>query len=1006
MIGLTLTGYRLCTYAQQPDSPGIPQLAYHFRKMTQAEGLSSYNVKKIIQDGHGYTWIATQDGLDRFDGKNMIHYHPSADPTRQLLSNDIWSLALDTGHHCLWVLSLTGLNSIDLNSGQVLPNPPALAAIGRQFPKGYFHCLLLSGSRLWIGTQTGMSIYDIDRQVFVPVDPLLPGQEKAVLEGDVDQFWRDESGHIWALIDNYGIVIYSAAGRNLQRHPLAELGMSVAKSSNRFRAVVPLGKERVILSTEAGLLDIHSDIYSFHVQPLVLPGKAANLPRRDILFCASDPDGNLWLSADNALYRVDIATGQAVEIRDTDYANPENWFSGIYCIYFDPLGHLWLGTQKGIAFSTIAASPFTTYFQSSDYIALINHAYYAYPYSDRVLYVCAEDGFYQVNPMDHTIRRMAEGRFFYVTRLKDRRLLISGDGQLYVLQGYRLLKAEKVYPELTSVCTKAIIGLTWSGDSLAVMGSEGKHGIFCWYPKRHNLTVIDDTTRPLALESNIVNAVYPDQRGRIWVLGNTSISIYDPARRTIDTFHIDDPYTHLPASIYFDMTEAEGIYWLALYGTGVIGLDSALHLCRFISSKEGLANTAVYKVFAWQDSLLFVTSNKGLARIRLSDATVANYFQQDGLHGNGFEQGCGYADDQYIYAGGEHGVSRIEPSLIPVDPTPPMLRVGNIRLQTPTAFYDLGDVSASTLTVPSHVIRATLTVSGFNYTDDGRTQLAYSVPELKTQWIPLGTEQTIDLLGLAPGRYTLLVKASNSNGRPAERQLTLAIDWLPKWYQTVWFKLLVFIVLILLFYLFYRYRISQIRQQQVIRQNISSDLHDDIGSILNTIKIFTHLARKGPDADNWLTQIETSLAQAVVAVRDMIWVLDDSQDHAYELLERIRQFAIPLAAAQGIQLEVTASGSIQQPLRKDEKRHLLLVTKESVNNCLKYAQCRHLRIRIDAVGKSISLCVEDDGMGFDPNRITQGNGLRNIRRRAQKICYTATIESMPGAGTRILLTKD
>jgi len=1003
---LSLAGCLCSANAQERSPQDLPQLLYHFHKITQADGLSSYNVKRIVQDAYGYTWIATQDGLNRFDGKNITLYNKSESPPRQLVTNDIWDLVEDTAGHRLWVLSYSGLNCIDLSTGKVLPNPAAIAPGSHAFLGGWLKCLLLCRHRLWIGAanSNGLSVYDPDRQVFDSIDPLPMGSSGGA--PNIDRLWRDEYGRVWVFVANYGIVLYSAAGRILQRHPLTELGLPANTDFDRFRANASLGNGRMALVTNAGLFDVHYDEHGLVMKPLAWPGTPPGLTGKGMYACAIDPNGALWFGADDRFYRLEVDKGRLTEIRDADYMNPENWYSGIFTIFFDRFGHLWLGTQKGLAFSPVSVSPFTTFFQAFDHSTSINHANFVYPYLDSLLYVCAEDGLYKVTVGTDLIRKLAEGRYFYTTRLKDGRFLVSEEHHLYVLQEDRLVSVQDVYPELKAISDVPINSLVWYGDTLAIIGRNDSHGICCWYPQRHELDFIDERTRPLALGSDIVNTVYLEKhRGRVWILSDVTCSIFDPKKRTINTFHLDDTDRHQPVTFYFDMAEAQGLYWLAVYGTGVLGLDSSLHLRKVFSTRQGFANDGVYKVFAWKDSLLFVTSNNGLARIRLANSNVVNYFQKDGLHGNGFEESCGFSDDRYIYAGGERGVSRIDPALIPVDPAPPSLRLGNVRMRTAASVYDIGDLDAASFTVPSDVVQVTFTVFSFDYTDEGRSLLSYSIPELKTQWIPTGTDQTIDLLGLGPGRYTLLVRAVNPSAPWNERHLTLQIDWQPKWYQTLWFKILAGLILVLLFYGFYRYRIGTIREQAQIRQSISSDLHDDIGSILNTIKIFTHLARRGPETDTWLGQIESSLAQAVVALRDMIWVLDDNQDTVYQLLERIRQFALPVTVAHGIRLDIAADGETTQRLLKEEKRNLLLVAKESVNNSIKYAGCTKIGIHIEAGAKSVSMEIEDDGAGFEPQLATGGNGLKNMFRRAARIHYRLHIDSAPGAGTRIVLTK-
>lgn len=980
-------------------------LTCHFRKITQEQGLSSYFVRKIIQDRYAYTWIATQDGLNRFDGNRITIYTKTTERSRRLVSNDIWDLAEDTASDRLWVLTYSGINAIDLRTGRVLEDLPAASAAFLQLPLGWLKCMVLAKDRLWIGSQDGVSVFNNQTQAFDTIQQIPLQQDRRRPKYDVDLLWRDEYARVWTFISNYGLVLYSAtSGRIEASYTIEQLGLPPGVDFGRFWSVAPLGPGKLALACNTGLYRIAYDRFQLQAAPYPITGHTPF--HNQITACATDAHGRLWLATENSLFRLDAASGALTEIHDADHASPENWFGGIYSIYFDAFDHLWLGTQKGVAFSDIRPSPFVAYFQSADQTAKIDHAYFTLPYYDSLIAVCAADGFYLANTVTNTIHRLSDHIFWYASLLKNGRLLVSSNDTLFILNDHRLVPAEKFYPELASLHNIPLNSLVWCGDSLAVLGSENIHGIFCWRPQRHTLTPIDDQSKPLTIASNIVNALYHDHHGRVWILADAAISIFDPAKNRVDTFHLDDPLNHRPFTFCFDVTEAGGFYWLAMYGTGLVALDDSLHLRSIISTQQGMANIGVYKVFPWQDSLLFVTSNYGLARVRLANHTVVNYFREDGLHSNLFEEACGYADARYIYAGGERGFSRIEPGAIPPDPSPPPLHLGNIRLQTPNTTRDTGDLLLTALTVPSDVIHTTLNISAFSYSDPARTLLSYRVPELKSDWIPLGPDQAIDLIGLNPGKYTVLIRAVNYNDLGGPRQLSLTLDFLPKWYQTLWFKLLILLVTALGFYALYRYRLTQIRQQQLIRQNISSDLHDDIGSILNTIKIFTHLAQRDRSSGNHLSQIETAVAQAVVALRDMIWVLDDSLDTVFELLERIRQFAIPIATAGVIQLDIGADPEIyQRALTKSEKRNLYLMAKECLNNSLKYASCQKIRIHLSIQEALLTMHIEDDGCGFDPAKVRTGNGLRNISRRAAQIRYNVTIVSSPGTGTRITLCK-
>ena len=138
----------------------------------------------------------------------------------------------------------------------------------------------------------------------------------------------------------------------------------------------------------------------------------------------------------------------------------------------------------------------------------------------------------------------------------------------------------------------------------------------------------------------------------------------------------------------------------------------------------------------------------------------------------------------------------------------------------------------------------------------------------------------------------------------------------------------------------------------------------------------------------------------------MIWVLDNSEDTISELMDRIRKFAIPITSASNIRLDYSFRPEDKEVgITKTAKRNLLLIAKEAINNSIKYSRCHAIKIDCKAEKSGLCLHIEDDGIGFDPGRPSFGNGLRNMVARAAQINYHCRIESAPGTGTRIIISK-
>ena len=188
---------------------------------------------------------------------------------------------------------------------------------------------------------------------------------------------------------------------------------------------------------------------------------------------------------------------------------------------------------------------------------------------------------------------------------------------------------------------------------------------------------------------------------------------------------------------------------------------------------------------------------------------------------------------------------------------------------------------------------------------------------------------------------------------------------------------------------------------------MAGDLHDELGSTLNSVKIFTSLALMEKDNKSHLEKIKEATQYAIASVKDIIWVLDDKRDTLDHLLSRISQFAKPLCEAAGISYKQQADENLENyKLGKEEKRNLYMIIKESINNSIKYSDCSLIELLMKNKGGKLNISISDNGKGFDRNEISSGYGLKNILRRSAEIGYHAEINSSPGNGTLIYLEKN
>ena len=194
-----------------------------------------------------------------------------------------------------------------------------------------------------------------------------------------------------------------------------------------------------------------------------------------------------------------------------------------------------------------------------------------------------------------------------------------------------------------------------------------------------------------------------------------------------------------------------------------------------------------------------------------------------------------------------------------------------------------------------------------------------------------------------------------------------------------------------------------LQRELELRSQIASDLHDDMGSSLSSIHIFSELLRKpGNNSEELLNKIESNAKETLEALDDIIWLVKPSNDKFSNLGLHISEYAIPLFESKEIEFSIDFPESISElPLEMETRRNIFLIIKESVNNLIKYSCCTKALIQAEIKGTNICFVVKDNGKGFDPDMLTNRNGLKNIKARANQIHAPITIQSAPGKGTEI-----
>lgn len=215
-----------------------------------------------------------------------------------------------------------------------------------------------------------------------------------------------------------------------------------------------------------------------------------------------------------------------------------------------------------------------------------------------------------------------------------------------------------------------------------------------------------------------------------------------------------------------------------------------------------------------------------------------------------------------------------------------------------------------------------------------------------------------------------------------------------------------FLLLATLSFFIYNYYITRQKLKlQMLRNKIASDLHDDVGSTLSSISIFSEMAKQqSKEVIPLLDTIGESSTKMLDAMADIVWTINPENDQFEKILMRMRNFAYALLGAKNIDYEFDANESIHDlKLSMEVRRNLYLIFKEATNNIAKYADASQAMFSITGNKDQLTMLIRDNGKGFDPEKKTEGNGLKNMRKRAGEIGAQLLINSAPGQGTLIEL---
>ncbi|WP_421943405.1 tetratricopeptide repeat-containing sensor histidine kinase [Pedobacter sp.] len=222
--------------------------------------------------------------------------------------------------------------------------------------------------------------------------------------------------------------------------------------------------------------------------------------------------------------------------------------------------------------------------------------------------------------------------------------------------------------------------------------------------------------------------------------------------------------------------------------------------------------------------------------------------------------------------------------------------------------------------------------------------------------------------------------------------------------------LLVLLVFVIAFIAYRYYSLQRLRLAN-LRTKISQDLHDEVGATLSGIAMYSYITQEQiknnqhEEVNKSLELIKENAGEMTSKLNDIVWAVNPMQDNLYELLERLKDFALQISAVKDINVSFEIPELlVAEKLPMEQRKNIYLICKEAINNTVKYSECTLLKIDVNVVQKNINILIYDNGKGFLNDKSSKGNGLINMESRAKEIGAKISIVSLKCEGTKIQLT--
>ncbi|HNP24981.1 MAG TPA: response regulator [Panacibacter sp.] len=1009
------------------------------RSLTIEDGLPQGFLTGFAQDKQGFMWIATRDGLARYDGRSVKVFQHSEADSNTISMNVIRFLSIDQEDK-LWIQYDNG--AIDIMD----PFTEKLRRLAKEKGFAAFTAPSFANSFSRIVQDSAGYLYRISYDQRFSTSEMRCVDEKLLTKKKI-VFPPGESP--CGLCSDKNNKVFASSLKALY-----VLDGGILKKLSDFSEDLKTGVKDFWRGM-AGIMEVNEQGDILIVTPTALwkfnvekgqwkkTSFATAIPDASEYRLISAPNGDVFLREDNKIYRIN--SDESLTLLWTNELKPGN----IISMTVDRNNILWVGTNTfGARMIDLNVSGFTSYKRVSNF-------------------------FYDVLPIPISVIKkysntpLNENERCFATIDKNGNLWINGffyetiDGK--TMSANSLVKIVGNHAVVYNIEPGKTDLRQW-GIVKFVFDTENR----CWgiLPTSNRLFEVDLESKKFLSVYSLQNQGNPwpvfltAHEDQLWILYTDAIISFNPATHVFKTFK-DQPGLQAFRNTVLTMAVPDPIekdvLWIGSLGNGMIRFDSKTATARSFTMNDGLPNNTVYAIVPDTKGYFWCSSNKGIFRFSPKDYSVLSFTAKDGLQGNEFNrtQFIHFPDGKIAF-GGTEGITIFHPDSIKVDDYEPRVSLTDILINNePLAKFaewkDKAVPSIDTMRLIYDQNFLSFRFAGLEFTNPEKLQYRYMLTGIDKDWVNAGTQNSANYTNLAPGSYDLKINVTNTAGIWSPHGKTIHIIISPPWWETWWAYTFYLAAAVTIILTLFRVRLNEAKARQEIAlkqkeaarlkamdeiksrffSNITHEFRTPLSLILSPVEQMQQDASLSPVIKQGLGIVQRNARQLLRLINQLLDMsklesgtmrLSLSRSNIHLFVQDCVNSFQQAAAGKNIHLLLEGDTPSQEYLFDTDKLEKILFN--LLSNAIKFTSnggevIVHLAIDHDLVkGDQLVLRVADSGLGISEEKLPYifdrfyqvdnsaarryegtGIGLALVKELAELLQGTVHASSQQGAGS-------